>query len=59
VFWHFGGGADHLEQAFDCVVAVALLGAESLGVDDQHALLGHAVAGEADQPRLQSLRQRW
>ena len=43
--------AQQFEQAVDGVGAVALLGAEALGVDHDHAVLGHALAGEAGEPR--------
>ena len=42
----------------DGVGAVALLGAEALGVDHDHAVLGHALAGEPGEPRRCIVRQR-
>ena len=46
------------EQPVDGVGAVALLGAEALRVDHDHAVLGHALAGEAIEPKCGIFRQR-
>ena len=51
------GFAQQFDQPVDGVGAVALLGAESLCVDHDHAVLGHALAGEPVQPRLGVGRQ--
>src|SRR5438067_2281483 len=50
------GFAQHFEQAVDGVSPVALLGTEALGVDHDHALLGHALAGNPVQPQGRILR---
>ena len=52
------GFAQYFEQAVDGVGAVAFLGAEALGVDHDHAFLGHALAGNPVQPQACVLRQR-
>src|SRR5690606_6298488 len=41
--WRAQHVADHLAQALTRVLAVAFLGAEALGVDDQHARVGEAA----------------
>src|SRR6188474_1238685 len=46
----YHGFAQDFEQAVDGVGAVAFLGAEALGVDHDHAFLGHALAGNPVQP---------
>ncbi len=38
-------------QALDRVGAVALLGTEALRVNDNHAILGHALAGQSGKPQ--------
>src|SRR5579862_3600414 len=50
--------AQQLDQAVDRIHAVALLGTEPLSVNHDHAILGHALAGEADEPGLRVRRQR-
>src|SRR6266566_2868456 len=45
------GLAQQFDQAVDRVGAIALLGAETLGMDHDHAVLGHALAGQACKPR--------
>src|SRR5690606_2290370 len=50
--------AHHLAQALARVLAVALLGAEALGVDDQHALVGEAAVTARQQALLEPFRQR-
>src|SRR6185437_3225730 len=51
------GFAQQFDQPVDCVGAVALLGAEALRKDHDHAVLGHALAGEPIEPRAQIVRQ--
>src|SRR5205085_8549835 len=41
--WPYHGFAQQFDQAIDGIGAVALLGAEALGVDHDHAVLGHAL----------------
>src|SRR5690349_1329289 len=41
------GLAQQRDETFDRVGTIALLGAEALGLDHDHAILGHALAGEA------------
>src|SRR5450631_3210396 len=55
------GGTDHglaqeFDQSLDGVGAIALLGAEALGVDDDDAVLGHALAGETFKPYRRIVR---
>src|SRR5579863_1616256 len=50
--------AQQFDQPIDRISAVALLGAEALRVNHDHAVLGHAVAGEPDEARLRIRRQR-
>src|SRR5215831_17116698 len=47
-----------LDQALDRVRAIALLGAETLRLDHDHAVLGHALAGEPGKARRRVMRQR-
>src|SRR5512144_1914692 len=54
----YHGFAQYFEQAVNGVGAVALLGAEALGVDHDHAVLGHALAGDPVQPQGRVFRQR-
>ncbi|KIT90169.1 hypothetical protein QT21_00075, partial [Staphylococcus aureus] len=49
--------AGHVHQPLDRVLAVAFLGAGALGMDDDDALLGHALTGDALQPRVDIRRQ--
>src|ERR1700722_9451838 len=42
--------AQEFEQAIDGVGAVALLGAETLGMNHDHAVLGHTASGEPVEP---------
>src|SRR5579862_9913237 len=51
------GFAKQLDQTFDRISAIPLLGAEALGMDDDDAVLGHALAGKALQPGAGVLRQ--
>src|SRR3974390_2647324 len=46
------GLAQQFDQAIDRVSAVALLGAEALRVDHDHAVLGQALASKLGKPRL-------
>src|ERR1700722_11775590 len=52
------GLAQQFQQAIDRVGAVALLGAETLRVDYDHAVLGHALAGQPVEPHLRIGWQR-
>jgi len=52
------GLTQQFEQAIDGVGPVAFLGAKALGVDHDHAVFGHALAGEPHQPRGCIFRQR-
>src|ERR1017187_5155546 len=45
------GLAQQVEQAIDGVGAVAFLGAETLRMNHNHAVLGHTLAGEPVEPR--------
>src|SRR3954453_17287030 len=47
----YRGLPQKLDQPADGVGAIALLGAEALGMDHDHAVLGHALAGEPAQSR--------
>src|SRR6185312_13503284 len=49
---------DQLEQALACIIAVALLRAEALRLDDEHALVGEPPAGEAFKAHTHFARQR-
>src|SRR6187399_3546837 len=51
------GLAQYFEQAVDRIGPVALLCAEALGVDHDHAILGHALPGNPVQPQGRVFRQ--
>src|SRR5690606_7748957 len=51
-------GVDERVQAFARVLAVALLGAEALGLDHQHALVGQAPVAAGQQALAHRLGQR-
>src|SRR5690606_13417974 len=51
-------GVDERLQALACVLAVALLGAEALRLDHQHAGVGHAPVAPRQQSRAHRLGQR-
>ena len=48
-----GGLAQKRDETLDRVVAIAGLGPEGLGRDDDHALVRHAAARERSQPRFE------
>src|SRR5690606_34304345 len=50
---------DEVAQTLARVLAVALLGAEALGGDHQHALRGHPPVAARKQALAHRLRQRW
>src|SRR5690606_15371238 len=50
-------GFDEGGEPLACVLAITLLGAEALGVDDQHALRGHPPVAAGQQPLAHRLGQ--
>src|SRR3954469_3109863 len=52
------GFAEHLRKPVDGVLAVALLGAEALGLDHDDTVLGHALPCEPGEAQRGILRQR-
>src|SRR5882724_1006649 len=53
------GLAQEFDQTLDGIGAIALLGAEALRMNHDHAVLGQALAGEPGEARLGVRRQRY
>src|SRR5690606_11572982 len=56
--WHRQAGGNERRQALARILAVALLGAEALRVDHQHAVVGQPPVAPRQQARTQRLWQR-